>query len=133
MLSVLNNMSWTAKRMILIIIVSSLLIMAAGAVFYRSMAALPFAYGVLMAMALNIGKVFMLENTVQKAHGLDPEEAKRVANIVRLQILGRFALTAAVLVVAGLAPFIDVLGAVFGIFTWQIAAYSMRFSKKIKE
>ncbi|MCL2704473.1 MAG: hypothetical protein FWE91_12860 [Defluviitaleaceae bacterium] len=119
--------------MILIIIVSSLLIMAAGAVFYRSMAALPFAYGVLMAMALNIGKVFMLENTVQKAHGLDPEEAKRVANIVRLQILGRFALTAAVLVVAGLAPFIDVLGAVFGIFTWQIAAYSMRFSKKIKE
>ena len=46
------------------------------------------------------------------------------------QTLLRLALTAAVLVVAALVPIFNIWGAAAGIFTLQIAVYSLKFYEK---
>jgi hypothetical protein len=145
--------AWLSKRLIAVIIISSLAIMVGGALVYHfadippfavnvspagevthlTAGAVPFALGVLMSMGLNIAKVFMLSSAAHKAASLSPEQSKDAANILRFRYIGRFALTAAVLVAAALIPFVDVLGAIFGIFSWHIAMYSARFSKKLKQ
>jgi len=85
------------KRMVLI---AALIIIVAGAIFYRSLAALPFALGVLATSGLNIFKLRMLERTVQKVIYMDDQEAGK--NVVRLQYLLRYFMTGVVLVIIGL-------------------------------
>ena len=85
------------KRMV---VVAALIIIIIGIVFYRSLAALPFALGVLATSGLNMFKVRMLERTVQKVVSMDDQEAGK--NVVRLQYLLRYLLTGIVLVAIGL-------------------------------
>ena len=84
------------KRMI---IVAALIIIVVGAVYYRSLAALPFALGVIITSCLNILKVRMLEKTVYKVVGMDDQEAGK--NVVRFRYLLRYFLTGIVLVAVG--------------------------------
>ena len=122
-----NRLSWPAKRMIWAIAVSSLVFIAGGALYYRSFSALPFALGVILAAALNVVKVVLLERTAQKAIEFDEGPAGK--NYVRFQFLLRYLLTGLILIIAALAPFIDLWGAIAGVFTLQIAAVSIRFTK----
>jgi len=89
--------SMLMKRMI---IVAAVIIIAAGTVYYRSLAALPFALGVIITSCLNILKVRMLEKTVYKVVGMDDQEAGK--NVVRFRYLLRYFLTGIVLVAVGL-------------------------------
>jgi len=89
-----------SKLMMRMVIIAALFIMAVGVVYYRSLAAVPFALGVLITSGLNILKVRMLEKTVQKVVHMDDQEAGK--NVVRLQYLLRYLLTGVVLVVVGL-------------------------------
>jgi len=91
------NASKLMKRMV---VVAALIIIIIGIVFYRSLAALPFALGVLATSGLNMFKVRMLERTVQKVVSMDDQEAGK--NVVRLQYLLRYLLTGIVLVAIGL-------------------------------
>ena len=122
--------------MILVICVSALVLIAGGIVLILVVASLPskeafpYAIGVLLSSALNVAKVCMLERTVQKT--LDMEDADAGKNFVRLQYLLRYLLTGVILVVAALTPFINIWGAILGIFTLQISIIIGR-SMKIEE
>jgi hypothetical protein len=109
--------------MIKVICVLTLLVLAVGAVFYRSFAYPPFAFGAVLGAALNILKVIMLKHTVMKLSSIEVENARNYASI---QSLLRFLLTGAVLVLSAVLPFLDIWGAATGIFIFQIAAYSMK-------
>ena len=126
----IGNMSHASKKMILVIGISVLVLIVAGAIFYRSIEALYFAIGVILTSALNVLKVAMLERTVKKV--IDMDEPNAGKNYVRFQYLIRYFLTGLVLLAAGLVsayvkpPFINIWGAVAGVFTLQIAVISVR-------
>ena len=120
------RLSAIAKKMIMLIGASSLVFIAAGVIYHRSLSALPFILGVLMVAALNCLKAVLLERAVEKAANMD--EGKSAANYIRGQYLVRFVLTGAVLIVAAKNPqIISLWGAIAGIFTWQIAALLLKF------
>ena len=117
----------------LMICVVALVIIAGGAVFFQSIEALYFAIGVILTSSLNVLKIYMLERTVNRTLDMDnPESGK---NFVRLHYLVRYFLTGAVLLGAGLVwiyvdpPFINIWGAVLGVFTLQIAVIVVRHRK----
>jgi len=127
------NLSMPSRRIILVIGISALVLIAVGAVIYRSLEALYFAVGVILTSSLNVFKVMLLERTVKKA--VDMEQPDTGNNYVRLQYLLRYFLTGLVLLAAGLVsvyvepPFINIWGAVAGLFTLQIAVISVRSMK----
>ena len=115
-----------ASKMVQVILVLSVLIAAAGAVFFRSVEAVPFAAGVAMAAAVNITKVILLKKSVESALSKDAVTAKyHLQSTYFLRLL----LTASVLIGAALLPdsIVNLFGVIFGIFTLNIASYSMRF------
>jgi len=127
------NLSPQSKKMIFVICMAALAIMVFGALIYRSLEAIYFAIGVMLTSALNILKVLLLERTVKKAVDMeDPDVGK---NYVRLQYLLRYFLTGLVLLAVGLVstyvepPFINIWGAVTGIFTLQISVIIVRSMK----
>jgi len=89
-----------SRLMIRMVVVAALVIIVIGAVFYRSLAAVPFALGVMVTSGLNIIKVRMLEQTVRRVVKMDDQEAGK--NVVRLQYLLRYFITGVVLVAVGL-------------------------------
>jgi len=147
------------------VLVSALIIIVIGIIFYRSLAALPFALGVMATAGLNVLKLRMLDRTVQKIIQMDNQETGK--NIIRLQYLFRYFITGVVLVIIGLihnfttapewfssrewyipvwatifpnapeallnAPFISLYGALFGIFTLQLAVIIVRSLKLEKD
>ena len=129
----LMNLSQPSRRMIFVIGISVLILSVAGAFVYRSLEALYFAFGVILTSSLNVLKVFLLERTVKKVVDMDEPDAGK--NYVRLQYLLRYFLTGIVLLTAGLVsmyvqpPFINIWGAVAGVFTLQIAVISVRSMK----
>ena len=114
----------TVKKMALVICVSSLVIIAAGAVYYRSFSILPFALGVFLTAAFNVLKLVMFERSIEKAMNMEGKDAE---NFIRFQYLLRYLLTGLVLFLAVKIPFISLWGAIAGIFTLKIAAFSMKF------
>ena len=88
------------KIMIKMIMIAALVIIVIGIVYYRSLASVPFIFGVLITTGLNIFKLRMLERTVQKVVNMDDQAAGK--NIVRFQYLLRYLMTGVVLVVIGL-------------------------------
>jgi hypothetical protein len=125
-----------AKKMMLVVVLSAAVMVTAGAVYYRSFEIIPFSAGLLATSVLNITRVHMLKNVVEKA--ADMETGNEASNYIRIQHLIRFVLTGAVLTACALVGtrinHISLLwGAVAGIFTMQIAAYSLNFFYKKHE
>jgi hypothetical protein len=125
-------MKWSkpARKMSLSIIIISLTAIAAGALFYRSLEAVAFAAAAAAMAVLNIIKIFMIERTVQKTSEI--EEPSHGKNYARLQYTARLALTGLVLAAAAVyarhtGSYSSVWGAVAGVFTFQIAAYTLKF------
>ena len=119
----------TSKRMILVICVSALIFIAAGAVIYRSVSVLPFALGVILTSALNCVKVVMIERTVIKSADM----GGNVKSFVGLRYGLRLLLTLVVLAICVVSPHINIWGAAIGLFTLQISAISLRFFGKQDE
>lgn len=130
------NLSLPSRKIILLIGISTLAFIVIGTVFYRSLEALYFAFGVILTSSLNVFKVILLERTVKKVADMEQPDVGK--NYVRFQYLLRYFLTGMVLLVAGLVsvyvkpPFINIWGAVAGIFTLQIAVVIVR-SMKLEE
>ena len=114
----------TVKKMILVIGVSSLFIIAAGAAYYRSLSVIPFALGVLLMSALNAATVIMLKRSFEKTLDM---EGKAAGKFAQSQNLLRYLLIGLVLVLAVKVPFIGLWGVIAGIFTMPVALYSMQF------
>ena len=136
------KMSTPSKKMIMVICLSCGAMILVGIIIclvwskIDNIQALYFAIGVILSSALNVGKVAMLERAVQKT--LDMENPTAGGNFIRVQYLLRYFLTGLVLVAAGLVtkyvdpPFINIIGAIAGIFTMQIAVVTVR-SMKLEE
>ena len=89
-----------SKLMIRMVIVAAVVMIFGGSVFYRSLAAIPFMFGVLITSGLNVIKLRMLEKTVFKVVHMDDQESGK--NVVRFQYLLRYFMTGAVLVLIGI-------------------------------
>jgi hypothetical protein len=114
-----------SNRMIQVISVAALVMITAGAVYYRSSEVFLFALGVLLTSALNVARLTMLRRSVEKAVHMDL--GKDAGGYMRLQFLLRFLLLAAVLVITALSNITVFWGAVAGVFTMQIANHSLHF------
>jgi len=115
------------------ILASALVIIAIGAVIYRSIDSLYFAIGVIITSSLNVLKIYLLDRSVRKTLEMDnPTTGKLYTSF---QYLLRYFLTGAVLLAAAMItlyvepPFINLWGAVAGVFTLQIAVIITRHSK----
>jgi len=117
------RLSDIAKRMMAVMGAMLLLLIAASAVYYRSMAFLPFALGALLGVALNALKVRMLDRAVGKAVDMD---GARAGGYIRGQHFLRFLLTGLVFVLAALVPFISLWGAAAGVLTLQVALFFLK-------
>ena len=113
--------------------ITALVLIAIGTAIYRSIEAVYFASGVILTTALNILKLALIERTVKKAIDIESPDAGK--NYVRFQSLLRYFLTGIVLLAAGLIsvyvdpPFINIWGAIIGIFTLQISLIVVRTMK----
>lgn len=116
-----------SKRMARTICALAFILAAAAALYYRSTACLPFVLGVLLGSAVSVAKVFLLERAVDRAVAMDK---KAVAGYIHLQYLLRFSLTGAALTLAALVPAVSLWGAAAGVVSYQIAAHTIRFTKK---
>ena len=96
------ELSKPSKLLIRMIGVAALIITLIGIIYYRSFAALPFSFGVLILSGLNILKVRMLESTVQKVADMNTGEEELGKNVIRIRYLLRYFLTGIVLVAIGL-------------------------------
>ena len=127
------KLSRTSKNIIIMIGLAALAMIIGGVIFYRSIHALYFAFGVIITSSLNVGKVFLLEKTVTNTLELQDENAGR--NYVKLQFMLRYVITALVLLGVGLInlyvnpPFISIWGTLFGMFTLQVAVIIVRHRK----
>lgn len=116
-----------AKRMILTILIISLVCILFSAVFYRSLEFIPFMLGVFLGGALSIAKVFLLEHAVNKALSM---EGKNAGPYVSIQHILRLLLTGFVLYLGAIVPQLSLWGVVAGVFAFQLAIYSVRFTSK---
>jgi hypothetical protein len=127
------SMDTYTKRMTIIIIVAALLVSIGGFIYFRSFEAFIFTAGTAVTAAANVLKTFWLKRSVSVATHMDPAFAP---NYVRGQGLLRMLFTLAVLVGAGFLSLVETVGfpflfgAVFGLLTMPVAAYSMSFFVK---
>jgi uncharacterized membrane protein YciS (DUF1049 family) len=124
------SMDVYTKRMTRVVGGTSLLIVIGGIVYYFSFDAVIFAAGVIITALISVLKIYWLKRSVTIATDKDPVYA---ANYVRGQGMLRMLFTLAVLVGAGFVSTIEAIGypflfgAVFGLLTMPVAAYSMSF------
>lgn len=121
------NLSDLAKRMIFSILIITIICLLGSIIYYRSLNSLPFVIGLFLGSLVSIVKVILLEYTVNKALSL---EKKRAGIFVSINQLLRLMLSGLVLVIGALVPQISLWGVVAGIFSFQIATYTIKFSKK---
>ena len=117
------KLSPIAKHMFLTIVVLASVFIVAGVVYYHSISALPFALGVILTAGLNVYRVKMLDDAVNKVVSRESDNPSR---FLQIQYFIRFILTGAVLVIAALTPVIDLWGAAIGILTWPMAAFALK-------
>jgi len=114
-----------SKYMSKFIFAAAMIIILIGAVFYRSLAVIPFALGVLATSGLNIIKLRMIERTVGKV--LDADDEQTGKNIVRLQYLFRYFLTGVLLLVIGLIQNYTTPPPVYSSREWYIGVWALLF------
>lgn len=114
------KISELAKRMTRTILIISVLFIVVSALYYRSLAFIPFLLGTLLGTAVSIWKVFVLERAVDRALAMDKNKA---GNFVGLQQLLRLFVTGIVLFLGAVVPQISLWGVAAGIISFQLALY----------
>jgi len=89
----------TSRPIIRMILLVALVMIIAGVIYYRSLAALPFALGVLATSGVNILLYKMIERTVLKVMYMDDPLAGK--NTVTIHSMLRFLITGVVLAIIG--------------------------------
>ena len=118
----MRGLSDIAKKTALAVSILLLVIIAAGFAFYRSftLGYLYFVVGAVLGAALNMCKIIAINRVINRAPGMNPEDA---GNYARGQYLLRFLLTTVVLIAAALVPFISIWGTAAGILTMPVATF----------
>lgn len=117
-----------AIKLIRIMIGVAVVMIIAGAVFYRSFPeGLYFAFGVILTTTLNAIKLVWMERSAERIANADAEHAGLYRGYFGGQFLLRYILTFAILIAAAFIPFIDLIGAALGLLTLQLSLYVYRF------
>jgi len=114
-------------KMIKAVICISIVMMASGALFFRSSYAIGFTIGVGMSMVLNLIKIKWLEHCVKRATTMEQGSATAYISI---NYLLRYVLTGAVLAAAHFLPFADMFGAAIGLLAMPFSNYVVHFFKR---
>lgn len=121
------RLSDLAKKMLKAVIVVALASIVISMIYYRSLAFIPFLLGVVLGTAVSIWKIFLLDKAVDNALAM---EQHRAGSYAGLQYLLRLALTGAALLIGALIDPINLWGVVFGILSFQLSLYFVKFSSK---
>ncbi len=121
------KISALTKRMVLAILVTAAVCIFLSVLYYRSLAFLPFMFGVVLGSAVSIAKVYLLERAVDKALSM---EKKSAGVYVSLQHLFRLLLTGVALLIGAVVPQISLWGATAGIMAFQISLYYVNIRQK---
>ena len=113
--------------MVLTILIIALACRLGSVIYYRSLACLPFVYGVLLGSAVSIAKVFLLARTVDKALTMG---GKHAGGYVSIQHLLRLLLSGVALFLGAVLPQLSLWGVAAGIFAFQLAIYNVQFTMK---
>jgi len=118
------KLSETAGKLLKAVVITTLAIIAAGFVYYRSASAFPFAAGAALLAATNAVRTWSLDHTAASVTGADGQKA-----LISFYIMffARFALTGAALAAAALTPFISLWGAIWGVAVWPVAVIASKY------
>ncbi len=116
------KLSTQAKRMMRVIIIITFVAAIASLVYYRSKKAIPFLLGLFLGSATSVIRVLLLERLVNR---LISEKKKSKAS-VQFGHLGRLLLAFAAMLVGALVEGISLLGVIVGVFSYQLATYTLR-------
>lgn len=117
------ELSDLAKRMVRTILLIALFGVLGSIIYYRSLDALPFVFGVVLGSAVSIIKVYLLDRAVNKALTMSEKQA---GSYVGLQHILRLFLSGAVLVLGAVVPWISLWGVATGILAFQLATYNLK-------
>lgn len=117
------NLSKIANRMIRTILIVAGIALVISIIYYRSLAFLPFLFGVVLGTLSSIVKVILLDRTVDKAVAMEKKEAKRY---VSSQQFLRLIVSAVPLIIGAFVDGVSIWGAVVGVLAYQLGAYSTR-------
>ncbi len=123
----MTKLSTLVKRMVFTILIIVFLCILGSVIYYRSLACLPFVFGVLLGAAVSIVKVFLLERTVNKVLAMEKKQAGSYASI---QYVLRLLLSGVALFLGAVVPRISLWGVVAGILAFQLAVYNLQFAAK---
>ncbi|MCL2405680.1 MAG: ATP synthase subunit I [Defluviitaleaceae bacterium] len=112
------------RKMLIAVVIISILMMAGGAVFFRSSFAVGFALGIGISMVLNLVKIVWLKHCVTRATSM--ESAKGGA-YVSIHYILRFILTGLVITATHFLPVVDMFGAAIGLLSMPFANYVVHF------
>lgn len=121
------KLSDLAKRMIFTILTIALVCILGSVIYYRSLAFLPFLFGVFLGSVVSIAKVFLVERAVDKALTM---EGKYAGYYVGIQHILRLLLSGVVLVLGAIVPQISLWGVTAGVLAFQLAIYNVKFTTK---
>lgn len=122
----MQQLSALAKRMMTTILVLVLLFAVAAAVYYRSIAVLPFFWGLVLGTGVSLWKVWLLDRAVDRALAMEKTKA---GNYVSIQHMLRLGITGVVLVLGAVVPRINLWGVAAGIMAFQLALYVSQMKK----
>ena len=117
------NLSKMANKMIRTILIVAGIALVISIIYYRSLAFLPFLFGVVLGALSSIVKVILLDRTVNKAVSMEKKAAQRY---VSRQQLVRMLVSAVPLLIGAFVDGVSIWGAVVGVLAYQLGAYSTR-------
>ena len=112
------------SKMVKAIFCIAVLMIAAGAAFFRSYYAVGFGLGVGMSLALNISKITWLKYCVNRAANMAPGAA---GAYISIHYILRYILTGLVLAAAHFLPVVSMFGAAIGLLSMPFGNYAVHF------
>ena len=121
-------MSYTCKKLSTVIAVLGLIALVVGLFFASNK--IYWIVGIVLGTVASLGKVYMLERTLDKAVDMDPKNAN---NYTRANYTMRLVVSVVIVVLACIVEQINVVGVLIGLLLVQPAAYINNFITANKE
>lgn len=122
------KLSDQARRMIRVILSVNVAAAAVSLIYYRSQEAIPFILGLLVGGGTSLLRALLLERVVNKVISGD-----KPGSSVQVSHLGRLLIAFAALLVGAMVEGIHLLGVIVGVFSYQLATYSLHSTLRRSE
>lgn len=118
------KLSKQASQMIVVVALVNVIACLIYFIYYRTASALPFVLGIILGSITSLFRVFILEITVNNIVYKNKNK-----NFAQFSHLGRLFLVFIVLLIGALVDGVSLFGVIIGIFSYQIATYSLFISE----